>query len=292
MNFILWQPLEAFVRKQRSIQSELVNFMKTIPMLVAMLLVILSPEYCPGQQDQNELINRLVKISGLSSQIEQIHTAVWAAAPADAFATESQGTEAFKRFKKAFTTDRLMSLIRDQMMSSFDEDKIESLIKFHETTLGRKLARIQKDVLNIRNLKITREGRKNAALLEGKRLGLISRLMELNKAAEINAQLATEFVMGMLDNNAAPDAHRLSEETIYNQAKTTVALEKNLVDETTILSYANNLKSFDENELTALVTFFETPEAEWFMETTGSFFRNAARELGKALTETLANRSG
>ncbi len=265
---------------------------RIISLLITVMLVIQSPDYCSGEQIQNDLVTKLIKVSGLSSQIDQIHTAIWAAAPADVFVSEAQANDALRRFRKAFTTEQLMSLIRDRMLSSFDEDNIERLIKFHETVLGRKLARTQRELLNNRNLKNIREGRKTAALLEGKRLDLVSRIMELNKAVEINTQLATEFVLGMLNTNTGPDTQETFPEANHHQQKTSVALEKNLVDENTMLSYANNLKAFDENELTALVTFLETPEAEWFRKTTVSFFRSAAREFGKALAETLANPSG
>ena len=264
---------------------------RIISLLISIIFVVQWPDYCSAEQNQNELVSRLMKVSGLSAQIDQIHAAIWAAAPADAFASEAQGNEALRRFRKTFTTDRLMSLVRDQMLNSFDEDKIESLIKFHENPLGRKLARIQKDSLNSRNLKNMRESRKTAALLEGKRLDLISKIMELDQAAEINTQLAMEFVLAMLNPEALSDTQEIYPEASQDRRKTSVALEKSLVDETTILSYANNLKSFDESELAALASFLETPEADWFRKTSGASFRNAARELGKALAETLASRS-
>ena len=264
---------------------------RIISLLISIIFVVQWPDYCSAEQNQNELVSRLMKVSGLSAQIDQIHAAIWAAAPADVFVTEAQGNDAFKRFRKTFTTDQLMSLVHNQMLNSFDEDKIASLIKFHETPLGRKLARIQKDSLNFRNLKGMRESRKTAALLEGKRLDLISRIMELDQASEINTQLATEFVLAMLNPDTSADTEEISPEMPQDRRKTSVALEKSLVDETTILSYANNLKSFDESELAALATFLETPEADWFRKATGASFRNAARELGKALAETLASRS-
>lgn len=257
------------------------------PVIFAILLI--SAARC--QSDQSELINRLLRTSGLASQIEQIHSAVWAAVPADAFSNDTQRNDALRGFKKTVTTDELMSLLREQIMNSFQEEKIEALIKFFETALGRKLSRIQKDMLNTNNLKAIRESRRIAALLEGKRLELISRIMELNRAAEINTQLTSTLIDAMIMKEPLRRADSESSGTTLDRHEPQAALEKNLVDETMILSYANNLKTFDENELTALVSFYETPEADWFRTVSNSFMRHAVRELGIALSRSLANQS-
>ncbi len=263
----------------------------TLLFLVLTVLVDLTTMRTCGA-NQDELILKFIKSSGFASQIEQVHSAFWAAVPADAFVSYNQRNEAWKRFKKDLPADRLMSILRDQVLDSFDQDRIDSLIKFYETGLGRKLIRVQRDMLSVNNLKSIRESRKTVALLDTKRLELLSRIMELNKAARTNTQLTSTLVEAMLMGDTDKPGEDGPSESRVNKSRNPIALEQNLVDETMILSYANNLKHFDEKELNDLIAFLESPEAEWLGKVSSSFLNKAVWELGKALSHTLANQSG
>ncbi len=260
------------------------------PLLVAILLVILAVILFIGHAsaNQNELVLKLLKTSGVTSQLDQIHSSIWMAVPLDAFANDTQRNEAFRRFRKVLTADYLLSIAHDQFQVSFDADRIRAVTNFFETGVGRKLARVQKDLLAPHNLKNIRESRRTAALLEGRRSELISRMIQTQRASETNSELADLLVRALLTGKSFSEDGQEIDQSDAERTTPHVVLEKNLVNETVLLSYANNLKSFDEDELLALVTFLETPEAQWFQAKKDSFNALIVQEIGQTLSDIIS----
>lgn len=260
--------------------------------IVWIFLLFFAPIKNLCMADENDLISKLFRISGLNAQIDQIHSSIWLAIPSDAFPNEAVRNESYRKFRKAIPTENLATMARNEAQRAFDREKIESVIKFHETTPGRKLARVQRDLLVNHNLKNMREAHKTAALLPEERLELISRLISIQKATETNAELNATFIDSLLNRRTHKAEVDNSQEELQTGRYSFMTLEKRLIDETIMLSYANNLKSFDDNELVTLINFFETPEAAWFMEIVATVNKKIVQETGRVLAQTIAQQTG
>jgi hypothetical protein len=242
--------------------------------------------------NENDLILKLFRSSGLNSQIDQIHSSIWLAIPSDAFVNEAVRNESYRKFKKATPAENLATIARNEAQRVFDKEKIESVIKFYETIPGKKLARVQKELLVNHNIKSMREAHKTAALLPEERLELISRIISIQKAAETNAELNATFIDSLLNLPTPKSEKGSAQDELKTSRYSFMTLEKRLIDETIMLSYANNLKSFNDDELMTLINFFETPEATWFMEIVASANRKIVQETGRVLARTISQQTG
>lgn len=258
-------------------------------LVMGLVLAMYSPG-CSHSSEQSELVRKLLNVSGLGAQLSNIHSALWLALPSDAFLHENQRNSALRNFRKALSSDELVSIAQNAFQIQFDAEKIELAIKFFETGPGRKLARVQKESLTNNNIRNIRESRRTAALLDDKRLELITRIIETHKAAEANSDLANMLIRSLLAQGIGQEGGK-APLTGHKTRASSAALEKNLIDETVLLSYANNLRSFDDKELEALISFFESPEGKWFETTSDLFIGEIVSKLGEALAQTLSQQS-
>ncbi len=227
-----------------------------------------------GMAQQPDTILKLLKSSGIISQLEQAPASIWMSLPSDTFYNETQRNEAFRQFKKSLSPEFLNKLATEHFASEFNEENVQEMIRFFDSTLGRKLSRVQRNLLDVHNIRNLRESRRAAAMLEDDRLEVINKLIDVQQALKTNSSLTSTLLKSLISNES--DQEKIS----------SLTLDKNLMEETILLAYANNLKNFDNDELTSLVDFFGRAEAKWFMSINHSLNIKIMAEAGRVLSET------
>ena len=196
--------------------------------------------------------------------------------------------------------EELLPLIRQSIRENFSRERIEQVIDFYDSKLGRKVGRIASVALEPRVLKGVREGRNIVNTLSESRLLILRRLARAEKAAQSNAQLLRTAVRGLIKGylEGGPAGEDLSAETRRKLA----AVDKEIREgerrsrEIVLAAFAYMFRSLKDDELEKVAAFYESDAASWFRKQVQAGLAKAvfktATVLGEVMIDTSSQAAG
>jgi hypothetical protein len=262
--------------------------------IAVVLLLIITVCSAPSGAQENEadlLINKALKLSGVTGPLERLGGAILAAIPADAFPDAKMRNEVAAYIKKEASKEELLSIVRNAVREDFDKESIEAVISFYDSRVGRKIGRLQDASLDPALLRGIREGRKIAASLEEPRLNLLRRIMKADRVSEFNDTLLKSVVQGLIDGSpgegADPAKSTEKAKQKANVMESAIRSVQNRGEDIALVAYAYTFRFVDDKELETLVSYKESPQAVWFRNAVQKGFDRAvyktARSLGEAV---------
>jgi hypothetical protein len=262
-------------------------------MMVVFLLITVchAPSSAQGTE-ADPLINKALKLSGVTGPLEKLGGAILSAIPGDAFPDMKMRNEVAAYVKKEAGKEALLSIVRAAVREDFDKESIEKVISFYDSKVGRKIGRLQEASLDPGLLKNIREGRKIASSLEEPRLSLLRRIMKTEGVSELNGTLLRSVIRGFVDGSPAEDPGlATSAEAVQkkiNIMEKAIQSGQNRTEDVALVAFAYTFRSVDDKELEELAAYQETPQAAWFRSAVQKGFDRAvyqtARSLGEAVT--------
>ncbi|MBI5250662.1 MAG: hypothetical protein HY912_14320 [Desulfomonile tiedjei] len=241
--------------------------------------------------DSDALIDKAMRLSGMTGQIEMVGKSVLTAIPADAFPDQKARNEAETFIRRNASKEAVADLVRSAVREKFNRDNIEKVIQFYDSALGRKVGRLQENALETGLLKGIREGRKNAISLDETRLKAIKRIIDSENVSETNDILVTSVVRGLLTGSAeagnAPDDESESIGSKLKAVQKSLAMEQHRMDDMVLTAYALTFRSLSDKELEELAAYHDTDAAIWFRDATINGLDRAVFSVSKALGAVL-----
>jgi hypothetical protein len=241
--------------------------------------------------DTDALIDKAIKLSGITGQMETVGKTILSAVPSDAFPDWKARSEADSYIRKNASKDTLVETIISSVRDNLDKDYLQKVIQFYDSPLGRKIGRLQENSLDSGLLRNIREGRKTAVTLDEDRLKVIKRIIDSEDVSQTNDILVKSLVRGLLEGSAEETDSPEASEAIKSKLK---AVEKNLaaehhrMNDMALAAYALTFRSLTEKELLELAQYNESDAARWFRNATLKGLDQAvfsvSRALGSALT--------
>ncbi len=242
--------------------------------------------------DADSLINKALKLSGVTGPLDKLGGAILSAIPGDAFPDAKMRNEVAAYVKKEAGKEALLSIVRAAVREDFDKESIERVIGFYDSKVGRKIGHLQEASLDPTLLKSIREGRKIASSLEEPRLSLLRRIIKAEGVSDFNGTLLRSVIRGLVDGSPAEgpglatSAEAVQEK--INIMENAIRSGQNRTEDVALVAFAYTFRSVDDKELEALASYHETPHAAWFRSAVQKGFDRAvyqtARSLGEAVT--------
>jgi hypothetical protein len=261
------------------------------PVSAIFFLLLVSCPPPSWADDADALIDKAIKLSGIAGQIEMLGKTILSAVPADAFPDQRARNEAEALIRKRASKEALTEIVRASVRRQFDKDKIEKVVRFYESSFGRKVGRLQDNALETGLLKSIREGRKTAASLDEARLKTLARIIDAEIVSESNDILVKSVVRGLL-NGSTEGANRPNDETDQIDEKLkavekTMAMEQHRMDDMTLTAFALTYRSLSDKELEELAAYQESAGASWFRDAVLNGLDRASYDVSRALGAAL-----
>ncbi len=260
-----------------------VAFRSTLILIIFILAQSLSIAQVPGSP-----ITKLIRISGLRGQLEHLAAALLMTVPDDLFPDNRSRSNFNSHMKGQISTESLAKVFEETFSENLEMEKLDKAIKFYESSLGRKLGRIQGDSLSSYNIKAIREARRMTTTLTEDRTRLLERLI-LNGNIYQNNVAFRKLIVHLL---GAPHWDEHSESQDNSGAK--LGSPKNYSEEgpgslhqAFLTCFAYTYKSLTDQELESLAKFQETEAGEWFENTASKCFEQVIIKTVKALNNGL-----
>ncbi len=269
------------------------SFFVLITMMVVFLLITVchTPSSAQGTE-ADPLINKALKLSGVTGTLDKLGGAILSAIPGDAFPDVKMRNEVAAYVKKEAGKEVLLSIVRAAVREDLDKESIEKVIGFYESKVGRKVGHLQDASLDPALLKGIREGRKIASSLEEPRLNSLRRIIKAERVAELNGTLLKSVIQGLVDGSPAeglgPAAPGEAVQQKINIMENAIRSDQNRTEDVALVAFAYTFRSVDDKELEELASYHESPHAAWFRSAVQKGFDRAAyktaRSLGEAVT--------
>ncbi len=244
-----------------------------------------------GICDENkEIIDKAIRLSGVYAQLDDLGPAILAAVPADALPTAKMKNDASLFIKKAATKASLAELLESTLSENFDKPALEQVIQFYETKLGKKVCHAHETALEATTLKNIRESRKLLASLDESRADLLRRIMGSEGAMEMNKNLLNTVVKGLLEGTlgSSPEALDRTKQLLTNLNIVEKFVAGNRVEETALMAYAYNYRQLDDKELLDLANFLQSDGSQKFNHAVQKGLDLGVYNISKALGQSAA----
>jgi len=257
--------------------------------LIALVLLTTGP----ARADETDMaIDRALRLSGAAQQVGMIGRSILAAIPADAFPDGRTKRRADSLLKKWTRTDSLIPLIRDAIRTNLKREKLEQVLGFYESRLGRKVGRLAERALDPSVMKQVRVGRGIVARLSESRRSILQRIIKAEGVAEFNAGLLQSVIQGLMIgyvDTRGETARRMDEirrklETVESK----IRLGKDRTEQIALAAFAHTFKSLKDEELEKLARYQESDAASWFREGVQKGLDRAVLRSSEALGRILA----
>lgn len=233
------------------------------------LIVIICFAAAPVSADEpDKLIDRVLMLSGVTGQLDMLGRAILGAIPRDAFPDARTRNRMGSLLHRGAGKEKLVPLIRESLRENFSREKIEQVIDFYDSKLGRKVGRIANGALDPKVLKGVREGRHIINTLSETRLQILRRLAKAEQATQSNTQLLRTAVRGLVNGYREGESAEtdLSAET----SRKLTAVDKEIRQgerrsrEIALTAFAYMFRSLKDDELEKVAAFYESEAASWF----------------------------
>ena len=262
--------------------------------IVVLLLIAVWPIKSSAQDEQADLlIDKALKMSGTTGQLERLGGAILSAIPADAFPRSKMRTEVAAFIQKEAGKEQLLSTVRAALREDFNKENIEKVIAFYDSKVGRRIGRLQGNSLAPSLLKSVREGRKTAMSLEEGRLNIFRRIIKAERVPELNRVFLKSVIQGLIDASPAEgSAHKGPSEPARKKIgimEDAIRSDRHRTEALALVAFAYTFRSVDDKELSELATYDESPAAAWFRNAVQKGFARSvyitAKSLGSAIIQ-------
>jgi hypothetical protein len=260
--------------------------------VVFLLIITVCSSQCRAQETEADLlINKALKLSGVTGSLEKLGGAILAAIPADAFPDAKMRNQVAGYVKKEAGKEQLLPIVCAAVREDFDKESIEKVINFYDSRVGRKIGRLQDASLDSTLLRGIREGRKIAASLQEPRLRLLERIMKADRVSEVNETLLKSVIRGLIDGSAVDGAKTVaSTETTKKKVdimESAIRSVQNRGEDIALVAYAYTFRFVNDKELEELASYKESPQAVWFRNAVQKGFDRAVYKTAKSLGEAV-----
>jgi len=257
---------------------------------ILILVVCIGVSLAVGDnREGNALVDRSLKASGVQSQLEMLPEAFLSWLPGGTFPGAKPKKEALEFVRKA-SEEAALESVRSALVKDLDAEKMEKVLAFYESKLGRKVARLQGSALSPSLISAIREGRKATVSQDDQRLQVIRRLVRAEGIPDAASKLAKSAMSGILDgarsSRKGPEEEIKIESVLPQQRHQS---GESGTEESALIAFSNTFSSLDDKELEEFATFSESPAAVWFRETLRKGLDEAVYTTGKAVGRALSS---
>jgi len=240
--------------------------------------------------DIDQLIDKALKLSGITGQLDDLAIAIISTVPGDAFPSSRVKDQIMSFVQKNAGKIALLELLRTTLREQLDRNTLEKIISFYESKLGRKIGRLHETALQPFTIKSIREGRKLLASIEESRKALLRKIIDSDRVIETNRDFFKTVIQGLLtgmpeDDSAPAKAKNLLEAT--DIANNTLIANNNRTEEIALAAYAYTYRLLDEKELQELASFCESDVAGKFRQAIDDGMNKAIFQAATALGEAI-----
>lgn len=237
-----------------------------------------------GGQDEDVLITRALKISGVSAQVRSLDQTVLFLLPPDAFPDSKTRDSVTKSLTKNVDDEALLALVHNSVKANVRGDWLEAVLEFYRSRLGQKVGRLQSTALDSSVLRSIREGRRAVTTLEGERLANLKRIVRSGRFLDSNSELLRSFVWGFVEGFSANSSNQpgvipFDLAAIGNSS----AFSAERTEDQAMLALANTFHSLSDKEMEELAAFQESDAAIWFQAAVLQGSKAALYQTAKAL---------
>jgi hypothetical protein len=257
--------------------------MRKLPRFIAVLTLSLLSTFPALGAEQDKLIDKALKSSGISGQVDGLAEAVLHSIPLDAFPDSKMKYESVSFLKESAAKESLVTFVKDAVREEVDQDSLEKVISFYDSRLGKRVGRAQEGALDPNVLKNIRESRALFASLSGSRASALQRIISAARVSQVNAILLQRTFEGLTEGYLSET--QLSEheaEAMRGQVKLMVEhikADSTRSEETAQIAFAYTFKTLDDKEMEEFAKFSESEPAV-------SFHKAVQRGLEQAVSQT------
>jgi hypothetical protein len=218
-----------------------------------------------GGQDQDVMIARVLKMSGISAQVRALDQTLLFLLPPDAFPNSKTRDVLVKSLTKAVNDEALLALVHNSVKENFRADWLEEVLEFYRGRVGQKVGRQQSTALDSSVLRSIREGRRAVTTLEGARLANLKRIVRSGRFLDSNSELLRSFVWGFVEGfSGNPDNQQGVIPFDLTAIGNSSAFSAERTEDQAMLALAYTFQSLSDKEMEELAAFQESEAAIWF----------------------------
>jgi hypothetical protein len=260
--------------------------------MIALLTLVFIGALPAQSQETDQMMDKALKSSGILGQLEHLHETVISCIPDDAFPDRRLKRETGVLLKETAGKDVLLPLVRSAMKENLDIDKLQTVLKFYDSKIGKKVGRLQEGALDAELIRELRERRTLLATLNESRAATLERIVVASRLPEANANLLNAIIEGLVEGygDEVSKTDRPSQET---GKQIRIALKEatagsNRSRELAMIGLANTLRSVDDKELQEFAAFCDSEAGAWFNMSVQKGLEAAVRKTGRALGTAVA----
>ena len=242
--------------------------------------------------ETDQLIDKSLKNSGIAAQLETLPEIVISCIPDDAIPDKRTRRETVNLIKETAGKEVLLSAVRAAVKENLDNDKLQAVLKFYDSRIGKKVGRLYETALDPELIRDLREKRTILAALNENRAATLERIVSAGGFSEANANLLNAVVEGLVEGytNEVSKTDRPNNET---KKQIRIALKEAIVGsnrsrEFALVGLARTLQSLDDKELQEFALFCTSDAGTWFNRSVQKGLENAVTKTGVALGTAVA----
>ncbi len=243
-------------------------------------------------QESDQLIDKALKISGIMGQLEHLADTVVSCIPDDAFPDRRIKRETEALLKETAGKETLLPLVRNAVRESLDVDKLQTVLKFYDSKIGKKVGRLQEAALNADLIREIRERRALLTSLNESRMTTLKGIVTAGRLSEANSNLINAIIEGLVEGYAdeVSKTDRPNKET---RKQIRIALKEATADsnrsrDLALVGLAYTLRPVDDKELREFAVFCGSEAGVWFNMSVQKGLEAAVTRTGRALGTAVA----
>lgn len=249
--------------------------------LVAFLSVwVCSTGHC---DDVDQLVERALRRSGLQSQAKTLIPAIVGAFPGDAFSDASLRGKIRTRINKSFGETQILETVRESLKSKFDQSKMDHVLEFYDSKLGKKIGELQAGALLATSLSQVKESKASLALMQDSRMPLLRRIVQATEVAVAQERLFNSMIRGLLESGDAQEGQPAAVRSRLRSFTDRAMAPGAIFEQMAIASLSRTFASLSDKELEELAAFEESDAARWFRSATLPGLEKAVYEISRLL---------
>jgi hypothetical protein len=266
---------------------------RSVSIIVSALVISGAVAAGPTRSSEtDQLIDKSLKNSGIAAQLETLPEIVISCIPDDAIPDKRTRRETVNLIKETAGKEVLLSAVRAAVKENLDNDKLQAVLKFYDSRIGKKVGRLYETALDPELIRDLREKRTILAALNKNRVATLEGIVSAGGFSEANANLLNAMVEGLVEGyaNEVSKTDRPNNET---KKQIRLALKEAIVGsnrsrEFALLGLARTLQSLDDKELQDFALFCTSDAGTWFNRSVQKGLENAVTKTGVALGTAVA----
>ncbi len=240
----------------------------------------------------DEVMNKALKDAGIIRQLEMLPETVISCIPDDWFSSKKSRHEIVSFLKEKAGKDTLLSQMRIAVRPNVDFEKLQQVLRFYDSNLGKKVGHLQETALDPEIMKDLRAKRAVLAVLHEARMNTLDQIVTVTRMADAHSNLLNSIIEGLVKgySDETPSADHLANETnkqIRTAIKEAIA-DSNRSREFALICLASGLRTLDDRELKELAIFYSSDAGIWFNNWVQKGLELAVNETGRNLGIALA----